>query len=436
MKKEIVILLSVVLCLTLFVACGGKTEGSADEEKTTVSFWHFDGNPTSTPIFEELINRFEAKFPQYEVEFVALPVDSYLQKYNTAIVTNSVPDVFSVRDQDLSSFYAQDALMPLDEVFDAWEEKDLIDAKTVATVRNTVADKKLYAIPQYITLMTSWVNTQALEEDNIPVPESISDFMAACETIADAQNNEYFFSLRGGTGSLEALFDFMYTCANKNIMFDEEGNCDINGEKFVEAFELYASIYWNGWTTRDSVTNGFKEIVAEFGSKTSDYIMHNSSSLPEHQKNLGEGNFLNVIPPANEEGITVMKGLSYVGYGIPNGAKNVEGAKELVKFMASEDGSTYLCENEGRIPVNSGVYEHEWYANDPYMQGYQAMLESDNVKFLDYPIWLPEWNEFRSKHQEPGLQAVLLKDRTAQEVLDEWAEFLSAAQKKYLASIK
>ena len=203
---------------------------------------------------------------------------------------------------------------------------------------------------------------------------------------------------------------------------------------FAEALDTYASIYWNGWTSQDSVSNSFKEMVAEFGSGTCMYITHNSSSLSEHEKNLGEGNFKNVLAPANEEGYVVTKDPDACGVSIMEGAKNIEGAVAFMEFLASEEASSYLCEQEGRIPVNDLVYDDEWYVSNEYNQVYSDMLNDEHVKFLTHPAWLSTWSDFKSKYQEPGLQAVLLQERTSEEVLQEWADYLTEAQQEYLAS--
>ncbi len=428
-KKAVVAIITAALGMSVL----GGTLAQA-EEKQTIEFWYHDGNPTSNPIFEELIKRFEEKYPQYEVNYVGLPSDSYLQKYNTAVATNTVPDVVSIRDMDISSFVNQDALMCLDDVYDAFEEKDHLNESAIEAVKTCAIDGKIYCMPQYITSDISWVNTAKLEENGIEVPATLDEFLEDCEKYADADNGTYFYSLRGGAGSMENMFDFIFTYADQDSLFDEEGNCVLSQPIFAEALDKYASIYWNGWTSKDSVTNGFKEMVAEFGSGTSMYISHNSSSLAEHKKNLGEGNFMNVIAPANSNGNVVTKDLSFTGYSVMNNAKNVEGAIAFIEYLVSAEGASYLCEQEGRVPINDLIYEEEWYKNDEYNKVYQEMLTADNVKFLPHAIWLTQWNEFRSKYQEPGFQAVLMKERTSEEVLKEWADYLTDAQKEYLAA--
>ena len=88
-------------------------------------------------------------------------------------------------------------------------------------MRNCVVDKQLYCLPQYITTDISWANTKLMEEKGIQAPKTIDAFMEDCEKYADSANGTYFYSLRGGAGSMENLFDFIFTYADQDQMFDE-----------------------------------------------------------------------------------------------------------------------------------------------------------------------------------------------------------------------
>ena len=63
------------------------------------------------------------------------------------------------------------------------------------------------------------------------------------------------------------------------------------------------------------------------------------------------------------------------------------------------------------------------------------MTEDANIHYLTYPFWLTMFSDFQSNYIYPGLQAVLMKDRTSEEVLNEWAEILTEAQQEYLATL-
>lgn len=432
LKKLLSVALISTMTLGLLSGCGGSsTEEStsstgeetttdtvvADGDKEVIEFWYHDGNTTSTPMMEELISRFEEEYPQYTVDYVGLPADSYVQKYTTAVATGEVPDVISIIDMSVATFVNQDALMNLDDVFEEFEEKDNINAEVIDNARSYTTDGGLYVIPEYVTVEVAWANTTLMEEKGAEIPTTISEFMTACEEYADPDSGEYFYSLRGGSGSTENTFAFLFTYAGQNELFDEEGNCVLDQPIFAEALDLYASIYWNGWTSQDSVANGFQEMVAEFGSGTSMYISHNVSSLSEHQTNLGEGNFTSTLPLSDDDGNIVAKAGSFIGFSIMEEADNKEGAIAFLEFITSAESSSYICQTEGRVPINDLIYEEEWYQEDEYLAVAEEILTSDSVSFMVHPMWLTDWFDFRDTYQDPGVQAVLLKERTSEEVL-------------------
>jgi multiple sugar transport system substrate-binding protein len=427
--KSLVFLL--VLCSAILISvCSGHVK------RTTVVYWHFDGNPTSTPIYNELMNRFMKKNPDIEVQFVGFPASSYYQKYNIAIVTNSTPDIAGLKENECSGLLYQNVFEPLDKRLKTWKEKDNMDQKILKLARAKAPDGKLYFLPLCSTQETVWYNQKLFNRYHIQPPKTIAEFMTLCEKYADPKNGKYFFSLRGGSGSIDNLWTFLFSYAGTDQVFDAAGNCMINGPKFVKGLETYASIYWNGWTSKSSITNSFKEMVSEFGSETSMYIYHNSSSAPEHLKNLGDGNVMNAFHLTGPDGISVAKAPGFNGPGLFKTSKNKDAAWKLMTYLASAEGASYLCENEGRLPVNNGVKNYSWYRQDPFMKVYSEVAKSSKMKFADQPTWLPKWLEFRSKIQEPDFQAVLLKKKTPQEVLDRWAEILTQYQKEYLSTIK
>lgn len=432
MKKVVksLVLLLVLSLTAMSLICSGK------EAKTTkITYWHFDGNPTSIPIYQELINRFMKKNPNIVVEFVGFPASSYYQKYNVAIATNSTPDAAGLKENECSGLLRQYVFEPLDKRFNSWEEKDQIDKKLIEIEKAESPDGNLYYIPVYKTQETAWYNAKLFAQYGIKPPKTIDEFMKLCEKYADPKNGKYFYSLRGGSGSIDNLWTFIFSYAGTDQVFDKNGNCLINGEKFVKGLELYASIYWNGWTSKDSITNSFKEMVSEFGSGTSMYIYHNSSSAPEHLKNLGAGNVMNTFHLEGPDGISVTKVPTFCGPAMFKASKNKDAAWKFMTYLASAEGASYLCEKEGRLPVNSGVYKYSWYQQDPFMKVYREVSQSSKAKFAIQPVWLPQWLEFRTKMQEPDFQAVLLKKMTPKEALDRWAAALTEYQKEYLASL-
>ena len=157
------------------------TAPETGKEPVTITFWHRDGNTTSNPIYAEVIKNFQEKYPWITVEYTGLASDSYTQKFNTAVVTESTPDVGTISDKDLYALVAQDALMQLDDAFNAWEERDNLLPNIVEQARFYAQDGNLYLLGYGKTQETSWYNTKWHEEKGIEPAGSIADLRTYCE---------------------------------------------------------------------------------------------------------------------------------------------------------------------------------------------------------------------------------------------------------------
>ena len=411
----------------------GETDAGSAGEPVTLTYWHLDASDNIVTPLKKIIEDFEAENPDIKIEFLALPADNFFQKYVTAVATNTAPDIFGVRDTELLSLVDQGALIPLDDYIGTWEEKESIPESIWDSVSSYTDDGKTYIIPSYMNACIMWYNTQKMGELGIEIPETIDEFLADCETYADPEQNSYFYSLRGGVGSYDNLFIFLMSYAGEDGFFDEEGNCILGQDVFAEAMDKYAGIYKNNWVSRDSVTNGYKEMVAEFGSGIAMSMSHNSTSATNHTENLGAGNFTNAIHPAGKNGTTSIPVPSIIGAGVTTQSQHPEEAARFVEYLAEHQAASYFCEQAGKTPVNDLVYEDAWCQEDPYMDKYSEIMNSDQVILYSNPIWLTEWTSFTGQDVVTDFQAVLMGEKESRDVLNEWAEKLTTYQKAYLA---
>ena len=205
----------------------------------------------------------------------------------------------------------------------------------------------------------------------------------------------------------------------------------------MEALDAYAGIYKNGWVSGDCVNNNFNEMVAEFGSQTAMYIMHNSSSKSSHLNNLGDGNFGVSRALANDEGRYYTSAIQPQLYAVTN-TKGADGdytaAFELIKFLSSAEVIEEIGQKTGRIPVNKDNYDDPWFVEDKYMPLYQEIITDENFVQIQNPYWLTTYFNFINTDMTADFQAVLLGEMTSQEALDKWADFLTQEQAAYESS--
>src|SRR5262245_40681477 len=104
---------AVAMLAMLAVACGGGTNGNAGSAGTasaapvTITFWDTNAGPDRTPVWQELIKRFQAANPNITVEYTGIPIAQQLQKLQAAIASGAVPDVANPLTSQLSGMVAQ-----------------------------------------------------------------------------------------------------------------------------------------------------------------------------------------------------------------------------------------------------------------------------------------------------------------------------------------
>ena len=429
MKRICFLLLVVTLLLSLIAF-----SASADEqEPITITYWHHDASEGIVNAMMAITEMFEAENPGIKVDFLALPADSFYQKYVLAVATGTAPDAFGVRIQELASLINMGALEPLDDYMPAWDEYANLEAAALQPVRAAATDGKLYMLPGYTNVNVNWYNSKMFAENGITYPANITDFLSLCEQYADPDNGKYFYTFRGGRGAYSNLFPFAFSYSGITSFFDGDGQCTLNNPKFIEGLQAYIDIYKNGWTSRDGINNSYKEMVLEFGSETAMLMTHNSSSLPEHMKNLGEGNFmLGAASVPGEDGVACVAALDPIGASVSATSGQKEAALKLVEFYASAEAMSYYCEAVGKVPLNSGIYNDEWYASSPYMNEVKNILADPSIVWFQQPNYLPGWTDFCNT-VDANVQALCLGEADAADIAAQWSDMLNESMAEYKA---
>ncbi|MBM7603129.1 multiple sugar transport system substrate-binding protein [Metabacillus crassostreae] len=407
---------------------GGKSDSS--DQKVTLTFWDENAGPQRTPIWEELISRFEAKNPNIDVEYVGLPKDSAKQKLDAAIAADDMPDVASLQTSWLPEFSLREALLPLDDYFSQWNEKDKINKSAVEFNIDIVLDNKLYGIPYTQNLDILWYRADWFKEASISPPESWDEFFTAIKSMTDKDNNRYGFTIRGGAGGSFQLQRMLYAYSGIEDYITEDGKSTINDPKHVKFLEEYLSLY-KEYTPKSDITNGYKEMIAGFDTGAVAMVHHNIGSYGEHSESLEEGQYAALPLPKSEDGKYVAEGGNTIGISVFKTTENPDAAWELVSFLNSAESQSYWNEQVGQIPTNSDVLNEEWVQNSQHIETAFKVYEDPNLVLYKPAFYLPDYRSILDNVVDPGTQSVMSGKTTVQEFLDEWAKAIEDSQKKY-----
>ncbi len=292
---------------------------------STVRFQFSVPEPLRISLVEGLVDRFNKSQSDVEVKVEFVPQAQARQQLITAITAGNPPDCCQMWDNWLGEFDGMGALEDLTERMKAWKYY----ATTVPTAWQTVSLKgKIVSFPLALTNDAIFIRTDRVKEYGLKMPTfdwTTDDFLTLAKGFTKPEKNQYGFGLRGG-GTWAVLYatEFMY---GNGAQVLKDGKVVINSPEAVSAFEWYIDLIRKWKVTPPSApTDAYRQIVEGFGRGVTSMYLHNSGSIEEQKKFVGEPNFATLpipVGPAKKrasfffsETLTMFKGGQEQGGGL------------------------------------------------------------------------------------------------------------------------
>lgn len=84
--------------------------------QTTLSYYTFTADNAHVDELEMLINAFETENPDIDIEYTALPFDSYFTRLQTDFAAGNAPDVFELNYENFVTFASRESLLPMKDL--------------------------------------------------------------------------------------------------------------------------------------------------------------------------------------------------------------------------------------------------------------------------------------------------------------------------------
>jgi multiple sugar transport system substrate-binding protein len=137
------------------------------------------GGPEEIGVFQELVDTFNARYPDIIIEYQPMP-DDYVTKLKTMIAGGTPPDIAYVPDGDFSAFVSKGTLVNIQEFVDA---STVIDPNNIwhsalQRYRYDAATKNLrtgdlYALPKDIGPTILYINKDMFKAAGVPLPDPV-----------------------------------------------------------------------------------------------------------------------------------------------------------------------------------------------------------------------------------------------------------------------
>ncbi len=421
---------------------------TADEPSVTpvVTWYYYDQNNTDPQANERVGNFYLAKtIPLFneaftgEYEWVNVPRDyNLVLDLVTAVQNNGdIPDVMRTAAVDMPTLLLNNTVQDLTDFVTTASWYDAIDPAALAAC--TGADGKIYCVPLSDSPYVNFYWTD-LYPDGFPT--TTDAFLAQAEALKQA--GSYALTYWGSTGfDGEAAGRYFYQVISSfgGSYDDGAGKMLLNTPENTAAIEFMRTIVAEGYSAEAVFVGNFEEEAvfktAEAGAfPTGFYVGYQyinpltspagteyNSTTAQDMADAVEAGDIDISPIFAPEGKTPGCHLDVFGFVIPNGAKNVEGAKAYINWtMAPEQGVDWVLNAGGGIPVIDYLAEAEAFQTEIFQKGVAAAAASHCQPWYGSLLHIPE-----AKVIIANVIFDLIKGNPTADI----AEALTAAQEEY-----
>ncbi|MFB7144455.1 ABC transporter substrate-binding protein [Agrobacterium deltaense] len=397
---------------------------------TTLKLVEVITSPERTETLKGIVSKFEAANPGTKVEIISLPWSEAFQKFATMVSAGDIPDVMEMPDTWLSLYANNGMLESLEPYLAKWEHTAGLSERTLELgrdVKNTA-----YMLPYGFYLRAMFYNKKLLEQAGVKEPpKTLDEFADASKKVA-ALPGKYGYCLRGGPGGLNGWVMFGASMAGSNEFFTKDGTSTFDSPGWVKGLTYVIDLYKNGYAPKDSVNWGFNEIVAGFYSGTCAFLDQDPDALIAIAQRMKPEDFGVMTMPKGPDGKTFPT-IGFAGWSMMSKSENKDLSWKLIETLEGPEGNIEWNKKTGALPVHKSAEKDPFYASEQF-KGWFDELADKNAVPTTMPTYLEEFAFFKDSLVIKTSQEALLGDITPEDLAKQWADYMTKAQQKFLAS--
>lgn len=394
MKKILSLVLSVILCLSVFAGCGGtkteetkapaaenaaaQTQAPAQEEPAElegeITFWHsFTQGPRMEKI-QAAADAFMAEHPKVKINIETFSWADFYTKWTTGLASGNVPDISSTVASQLVEMIDAEAVRPVDNLIDEIGRDRFMEN---ALTEMTAEDGKCYGVPLYLNTEAMWYRKDLLEKYNLEVPSTWEEMYEAAKIITEGENGEaYGAAMPMGTNDMLATrWLHLYVRSAGETLITEDGKANLTSQTAIDGINYWVKVFKDcspadamNYNTLDEATLYYQGKLC-FDFNTGFHI----SGVAANRPDLMEYVDCAPIPRVNEGDPEVGCETNTTPLVIWQNSKHPEICEEFIKFFYDEDRYVdfLLSVPVGMMSGLKGVTDNEIYQADETVQNFR-----------------------------------------------------------------
>lgn len=360
-RKILAMVVLVTVCLAA-IPCG-----LAEGEAKVIEIWRPSNNASIEAWWDMMLASFNEQYAgQYEVKLTAIPkggADGYENKVNTAVISDSLPDLILVDGPNVASYAENGIIVPLDELVSEEDKSDMLES----IVKQGSYKGSLYALGLWESSVALFYNKDVLEAAGVEVPTKIEEawtWSDVLEVAKKVQTNDIFgINLSDGTSGEFLTYAYSPIIVEYGSdLVSEDGstfNGYVNGEAAITALTKLQSFFTEG------VANVAPN-ATEFHEGKAAMMISGSYSMATLNDQYPEINWGVTYYPAADDGTLRCATGSWV-VAITKNCKDKEAAYVFADYMTNTAANITGCPASGYMPPRkSSLAELSQYNEYPY----------------------------------------------------------------------
>jgi multiple sugar transport system substrate-binding protein len=361
----------------LLAACGGATQpggnaaptaapaGAAPTSApaaagaTTLTWWDYFGDDTTSGSMQAQLDRYMAANPNVKIERTAIAFGDLKQKILQGAAANQLPDVLVIDNPDHQAFAALGVLEDLTDRIKEWGQADQYFDGPWAS---TVYQGKNYGIPNNSNCIVLWCNDELLSAAGVTPPTTWDEL----QTAAAALTKDDVFGLAvSGVKTEEGTFQWLPWLwgAGSDIP-------TINDAGGQQALQLWVDLVNNGYMSKEILAWTQQDARIQFQQRKAAMMINGPWQIPAMKEESADLKWTVAVIPQGKQGASILGGENY---SIVKG-KNVDAAWDVLRWTQEpENLKTFIIEG-GRLSSRKDFAQDPYFQNDPVLKVFNDQL--------------------------------------------------------------
>lgn len=353
MKKRIVAaILMLTMTISLAAGCGSNKDSGGDSDKIQLTFLDKHPEDEYKGYFEQAIADFEEQNPNVEIQYENISDQAIKEKLSVLAAGGDLPDIFFAWGGEcLNRFSRAGRLLDLTPYME--DDTEWRDGFLPSFLSSGVYEDKNYAVPYRSSVLYMLYNKQTFADNNIEVPTTWDEFIAACETLKKKGIDPIAF------GNSDQWYTMWYVGQFNASYVDEETRVkdytpatgEFTDEGYLKSVQTFLDLNDNGYLGKNVNSKDYYQVREEFCAGKYGMILDATSQFSFYTDSMGEdgyGYFKIPIPndAKGDAAQTTVTGGSE-NYAISAECEHPDEAVAFLKFMTTKEQGMKQTEESG-----------------------------------------------------------------------------------------